>query len=238
MATQTVKFACQELPATCPVRLISGGSPVAADSISEVYEGLMQATYSNLAGDYTLHPLTAGGDPLGVGTVYNVTNTAATFMETSLLEPSSGGSGDCPTASEVAAEVVTQLAGENIAIIDPFPRGGVIRTLQGSAYKLALGNRKQWADVNAVWPALTSATIVVRIDQGTADRLEFSGTVITATGSKVVGLELEMADTTSIAVSSTAGAWKYWVIATIGSDEFELATGAWVSDAQPATPTP
>lgn len=236
MATQTIIFAARRTPTAVHVRNLVGGTETAGSTITALDDGLYSAEFSALSGDFTLH-LLDGSAVMGVGSVWDVTNTAATFYEQDLVQPSSGGGGGCPSESEIAAEVIAQLAAANLNpqnVISPYPQGGTIRTLQGAAYKASLGNRKLWPDVNGAWPVLSTATIVVKIDQGDDAPLEFEGEVVTATGSdKVVGLELSMADTTSIAATEASTAWRYWVIATIGSDEFELASGKWISSEQP-----
>ena len=145
------------------------------------------------------------------------------------------GGGGGSTATEIADEVEARLAGQALEIINPYPTGGTIRTVQGTAYKASLGNRIEWPDANATWPVLTGATITVKVQQASGVDT-FTGVVVSGTGTKRVGLELEEADTTGIAVTTgeVETAWRYIVTATISGDVIKLAESKWISASQPA----
>lgn len=105
MATQTIIFAARRTPTAVHVRNLVGGTETAGSTITALDDGLYSAEFSALSGDFTLH-LLDGSAVMGVGAVWDVTNTAATFYEQDLVQPSSGGS--TPTPAEIADEIETR----------------------------------------------------------------------------------------------------------------------------------
>jgi drug/metabolite transporter superfamily protein YnfA len=146
-----------------------------------------------------------------------------------------GGGGDCPTASEVAAEVVAQIAGEQIRLTTPDLAGELKQTTQGMAYTAAMGNRVEWSDMYSNWPTLTGGTVTLKIGQG-GTPLTFTGDLIVPTGSgKRVGVEFTEVDSALISVADGEDndAWPYILYIDLAGDLCELRRGRWISTPLP-----
>lgn len=111
MATQTIVFQCPITPDSVHVRNIATTTEISGSSITELDDGLYSAAFSSLSGDYTLSALLSSSLQ-AVGTVFNVTDTAATFYESDLVDPATL----IPTANENADALLkrdwTSITGE------------------------------------------------------------------------------------------------------------------------------
>ena len=86
MAIQTIVFAAPYAPTAVHVRNLSGGAETSGSNITALDDGLYSAIFASLSGNFSLH-LLDGAAVLGVGAVWNVTDTAATFYEQDLEQP-------------------------------------------------------------------------------------------------------------------------------------------------------
>lgn len=151
MATQTIIFAARRTPTAVHVRNLVGGTETAGSTITALDDGLYSAEFSALSGDFTLH-LLDGSAVMGVGSVWDVTNTASTFYEQDLVQPSSGGGG-----SGSGAYVVTITVNDGVT------------ALQNATVRLTDGGNSYTAttDVSGVASySLDNATYTVSITKG------------------------------------------------------------------------
>lgn len=161
MATQTVIFAAPAAQTLAVVRLVKITDDTVFKNASANAErtnglGIYSATFADcVAADYSIH-VQIGSAWLCVGRVFGITNTAATFYEEELIEPTGGGGGggDCPTAEEVADEVEARFSGRPIVVSDPMS-GPNVRLYGNADYNAATGRLvitnatgSGWADMS------------------------------------------------------------------------------------------
>lgn len=155
------------------------GVTASSDSCTEFSPGIYDAVFAAITpGDYFIVPTSSTVEQDGIGTVFGVLNTGATFLETDLLAP-----GTVSISSEdienIAAQTVAGLQsipGFTIEVVSPTDSDGEMTVRQGDAY-LVVNDRHQRIALSGSLPALESACTL---------RVFFGGSVTSYTGDIVV----------------------------------------------------
>ncbi len=123
-------------------------------------------------------------------------------------------------ASGTAGAALGRIGSGQITTVSNISQGGLIVLVRGDDYKAADGEALDWVDVDAAWPALTSAAVSFGVNHGA---LIVTGSVITPTGAgKTVRAEPTAAQTASL----SAGTYTYQVTATLAdSNRVTLVSG-------------
>lgn len=122
--------------------------------------------------------------------------------------------GGWSAGTDTLEEIRDAISGVSVVTTSsPATTSGKVTVIRGDDYAATDSRAIEWA--SSTWPVLTDATIAVylyRTAGATAD-YTFTGSVVTATGTKKVRLELT--DTQS--ASMTTGQYRYEVVATLSS---------------------
>jgi hypothetical protein len=118
--------------------------------------------------------------------------------------------------SGTAGAALGRLVAASVTITAPvYASGRRIRIVRGDDYLATDGRALDFS--SADWPDLTSATINFTAKRG-SNVLTKAGTVVTATGTKVVRIELEHTDTEDLKITEDNNPYIYDIEATLSND--------------------
>jgi hypothetical protein len=110
----------------------------------------------------------------------------------------------------------------SISVTGPVVEGGNVITYRGDSYLNADSRALEWESTS--WPDLTAAAVAVIINRA----VQFSGSVVTPTGTAKVRLELTSAQSATI----PAKRHNFQVVATVAGKDYTLVEASWVSRAR------
>ncbi len=135
-----------------------------------------------------------------------------------------------PTTSEVATAVAAALSGQTVTITSPLASSGAISLQQGDDYDNTEGRALDWINAAGDWGTgdITGATVAFRavhsLDK-TRTAIDIVGSVVTATGTQKVRVELTDEETALF----LGEAWGYQLRLTLASGRIETIADSTVA---------